>query len=50
MGAKLLREFMPHRHDSVAITVEERAAGLPGDAECPVSYYCITGCCQQTIL
>src|SRR5262245_48398193 len=33
VGAKLLREIVPHRHDSVSITVEERASVLSGDAQ-----------------
>jgi hypothetical protein len=24
--------------------------GLPGDAECPLDYYCVTGCCQSTLI
>jgi len=24
--------------------------GLPGDAPCPASYYCVTGCCQAVII
>ena len=26
-----------------------QTCGLPGEALCPANYYCITGCCQQTI-
>jgi hypothetical protein len=28
----------------------EQECGLPGDAACPLDYYCITGCCQPTII
>jgi hypothetical protein len=24
-----------------------QSCGLPGQAPCPVDYYCITGCCQR---
>jgi len=24
--------------------------GLPGDADCPMDYYCVTGCCQSVII
>jgi hypothetical protein len=24
--------------------------GLPGDAMCPIDYYCVTGCCIPTII
>src|SRR5215471_13898348 len=33
VGAELLREVVPHRHNSVSITVKERAAELSGDAQ-----------------
>lgn len=28
----------------------EQPCGLPGQATCPTYYYCISGCCQHTIL
>jgi hypothetical protein len=26
-----------------------QVCGLPGEADCPPNYFCITGCCQETI-